>query len=276
MEAFYLILALALCAGAFVIWRRHQQRRTLERLRNTPLPTEWVRILQARMPVYRNLPFELRTKLHGYIQVFLATKSFEACGELEEITDEMRIMVAAQACLLLLNDRNGCYDQLGSILLYPNAYRARGTLYGPADEDEENDMRLGESWGTGSVVLSWHHVRHGAADDKDGSNVVIHEFAHQLDQIDGWADGLPLLNDRSHYPRWQKVFTEAYQRHVQRTDDGRRTVIDSYGATNPAEFFAVATETFFEKPKVLQKKYPELYDELAEFYAVDPLSWEAT
>jgi Mlc titration factor MtfA (ptsG expression regulator) len=269
----YIGIALACATGAFVFLRRSRQRRSLEKLRHTPLAPEAIRALQANIPIYRRLPFEIRTNLHGYIQVFLATKSFEACGDLEGITDEMRLLVAAQACLLLLNDRNGCFDQLGSVLLYPNAYRARGTLHGLPDDDD-HDVRLGESWGTGSVVLSWHHVRHGASNDKDGSNVVIHEFAHQLDQIDGWADGLPILKDRTRYPRWQKVFTEAYRRHGQRTEDGRRTVIDSYGATNPAEFFAVSTETFFEKPKILKKKYPELYDELAIFYALDPLSWE--
>jgi Mlc titration factor MtfA (ptsG expression regulator) len=274
MTTFYLILAIAACAAGFIIWRNVQKRRALEELRQSPLPAEWVSTLDAGMPIYRRLPPDLRTKLHGYIQVFVATKSFEPCGELEEITDEMRVMVAAQASLLLLNDRNGCYDALGSVLLYPNAYRSRSTRYSAADEDGEPDVRLGESWGTGSVVLSWHHVRHGASNDDDGSNVVIHEFAHQLDQITGAADGLPVLKNRSRYPDWERVFTAAYERHVQRTEDGRRTVIDSYGATNPAEFFAVSTETFFEKPKILQKRYPELYGQLAQFYAVDPIAWE--
>ena len=224
------------------------------------------------MPIYVRLPAELKEKLHGYIQVFIATKSFEACGDLEEITDEMRVMVAAQACLLLLNDRNGDFDRLSTIILYPNSYRASESMFANADEGED-DVRLGESWGTGSVVLSWYHTLHGVDDPRDGCNVVIHEFAHQLDQIDGWADGLPILKDRSRYPRWQKVFSAAYELHVQRTEDGRRTVMDAYGATNPAEFFAVATETFFEKPKYLKKKYSDLYDELATFYELDPLEW---
>ena len=272
MTIFYATLGLALCACAWFVWRHAERRRALEQLRAEPLPADWIRILEADMPIYRRLPADLRQKLHGYIQVFLATKSFEACGELEEITDEMRVLVAAQACLLLLNDRGGCFDRLGSILLYPDAYRAHERLYGAADE--QSDTRLGESWGSGSVVLSWYHVKHGASNSEDGSNVVIHEFAHQLDQLDGSADGLPILRDRSRYQRWNEVFTKAYERHVQRTDDGRRTVIDGYGATNPAEFFAVSTETFFEKPKVLHKKYPDLYHELATFYEADPLSWD--
>lgn len=271
----YITFAVTCSVVTFLILRRIQRRRAVARLRDKPLPPEWVNTLQAHMPTYRNLPFELRTKLHGYIQWFVATKSFEPCGELEEVTDEMRVLVAGQACLLLLNDQNRCFDKLGSVLIYPNAYKARDSLYGDeVGDDGEHDLRLGESWGSGSVVLSWHHIRHGASNDEDGSNVVIHEFAHQLDQIDGWADGLPILKNRSLYPEWTKVFSAAYQRHVQRTENGRRTVIDAYGATNPAEFFAVSTETFFEKPKVLKKKYPELYDQLAKFYALDPMTWE--
>jgi len=273
MPAFYSILVIALCACGWILWRHRERRRSLERLRDQPLPAEWVQLLQDEMPIYRRLPQEIRTRLHGHMQVFLATKSFEACGDLEAITDEMRVLVAAQACLLLLNDRNGCYDQLGSILIYPDAYRSQKRLYGAGAGDDDGDVRLGESWGTGSVVLSWHHIRDGASNSQDGSNVVIHEFAHQLDQLDGSADGLPILKDRSRYPRWQEVFSAAYERHLQRTEDGRRTVIDSYGATNPAEFFAVSTETFFEKPRVLKKKYPELYGELATFYELDPLTW---
>ncbi len=274
MTFIYIILACAAIALLLVALRDLKRRKAVEQLRNTPLRGEWVEILEANVPIYQRLPADLRSKLHRYIQVFLATKSFEACGEIGEVTDEMRLLVAAQACLLLLNGRNGCFDALESVLLYPNAYKARESLYGGTDHDEEHHIRLGESWGTGSIVLSWHHVRHGASNDEDGHNVVIHEFAHQLDQIDGWADGLPILKKRSLYPEWQRIFSAAYERHVQRTEDGRRTVIDSYGATNPAEFFAVATETFFEKPRVLHKKYPELYGQLARFYAVDPLSWD--
>ena len=274
MPLFYTVLGLALCAAAWIIWRHKERRRALERLRDVPLPDEWVELLDGDMPIYRRLPRELRPKLHGYIQVFLATKPFEACGDLEAVTDEMRVLVAAQACLLLLNDRNGCYDKLGSILIYPDAYRSQERLYGRGAGDDDGDVRLGESWGTGSVVLSWHHIRDGASNSHDGSNVVIHEFAHQLDQLDGSADGLPTLKDRTRYPRWQEVFSAAYERHVERTEDGRRTVIDSYGATNPAEFFAVSTETFFEKPKVLKKRYPDLYGELATFFELDPVAWD--
>lgn len=274
MTALYIILACGALALLLVAVRDLARRKAVRTLRETPLSESSVAVLEEHVPVYRRLPADLRPKLHSYMQEFMATKVFEACGDLEEITDEMRLLVAGQACLLLLNDRNGCFDALGSILLYPNAYRTRESLYGEAGFDGENDVRLGESWDTGSIVLSWHHVRHGASNDRDGHNVVIHEFAHQLDQIDGWADGLPVLKKRSLYPEWQRVFSAAYERHVQRTEDGRRTVMDSYGATNPAEFFAVATETFFEKPRVLKKKYAELYDQLATFYALDPLSWD--
>ena len=269
----YILIFAAVLALVIVIGIDRRRKRAIRELRATPLPDEWIQMLEEGVPIYQRLPADLRTKLHGYIQIFLATKPFEPCGELEEVTDEMRVIVAAQACLLLLNDRNGCYDALGSVLLYPNAYKTRESIHGSPDLGDQ-DVRLGESWGTGSVVLSWHHTRHGAKNEKDGHNVVIHEFAHQLDQIDGSADGLPTLKDRTRYPDWQRVFSESFERHVKRTEDGRRTVIDSYGATNPAEFFAVSTETFFEKPAILKKKYPDLYDQLAIFYAVDPISWD--
>ena len=132
---------------------------------------------------------------------------------------------------------------------------------------------LGESWTSGSVVLAWDSVLKGAANEDDGKNVVIHEFAHQLDQADGVGDGAPILKDRGEYQDWAKVFSKHYEQLVERTNKGRKTLLDNYGATNPAEFFAVATEAFFESRDRLKKKHPNLYSELKDYYQLDPAEW---
>ena len=131
----------------------------------------------------------------------------------------------------------------------------------------------GQSWSSGSVVLSWDNTSTGADNAKDGRNLVLHEFAHQLDQADGKADGAPALGSHEQYQRWQKVCTRVFTDLREKVERGNKTVIDDYGATNPAEFFAVATETFFEKPHQLNKRRPELYVLLSEYYRVNPLSW---
>ena len=124
------------------------------------------------------------------------------------------------------------------------------------------------------VVLSWHDVVHGAACVRDGQNLVLHEFAHQLDQEDGSADGAPILEERSHYLAWARVLSEEYEDLQEAAEKRRKTVLDKYGATNPAEFFAVATECFFEKPRQLSRKHPELYEELKRYYRQDPLEFK--
>ena len=134
-------------------------------------------------------------------------------------------------------------------------------------------VRLGESWGAGAVVLSWSNVKQGAFNFCDGHNVTMHEFAHQLDQEDGAADGAPILETRSAYSAWAKVFSKEFEQLQRNARKHKRSVFDAYGATNPAEFFAVATESFFEKPQQFQKKHPELYEELRGYYKVHPVEW---
>ena len=200
------------------------------------------------------------------IQLFLHEVGFEPCGQLEEVTKEMQLIVAAQACLLLIGSGYNHFGNLRSVLVYPEAYEVR-------DELGTKSVRLGESWMSGSVVLSWKSVRQGSRNVEDGLNVVIHEFAHQLDQFNGVADGLPVLKERKDYPEWASVMQTSFKDLLERVRKGRRTVLDDYGATNPAEFFAVATETFFEKPQQLESKHPELYLQLKRFYGLDPLLW---
>lgn len=244
--------------------RRRAQRRA--EIRGRPLDPGSRRILERTVPLYRRLPASYEERFEGLVQLFLDELSFEACGGLAEVTDEMRLAVAGQACLLLLDSGYEDFGRLRSILLYPDAYTVK-------DEFGMEDVRLGESWETGSVVLSWESVTRGAANPEDGLNVVLHEFAHQLDQSDGEADGVPVLKMDGDYRRWAEAFRKSYDRLCERLAQGRRTVLDPYGATNPAEFFAVATETFFEKPKQLHREHPDVYGEMRQFYGLDPRRW---
>ena len=235
------------------------------------VPRAWVNILKKNLFPYEYLSTSEKQRLHGTINVFLNEKRFEGCGGLE-ITDEIRVTIASQACILLLNRPIAVYPRLQTILVYPNTYIADGeNLLGVGDP---NSVRLGESWQSGVVVLSWNSVIGGAINFEDGHNVTIHEFAHQLDQENSAADGAPILENRSAYRTWAHVFSHEYDDFKDDTERGRRTCIDRYGATNPAEFFAVSTETFFEKPEQLHKKRPDLYEELKEYYHLDPLKWE--
>ena len=243
-----------------------------ERLRREPFPDEWCEIIARTMPLYQKLPVELREQLHGHINVFLAEKRFEGCGGLE-LTDEIRLTIAAQACLLLLNRETNYYRKLCSIVVYPHTYVSKQTYMEDGLVIEGASSNLGESWGTGTVVLAWDSVLGGARNIRDGHNVAMHEFAHQLDQENGAADGAPILESFGSYGSWARVLGAEYETLQKRSHKRRRTVLDSYGATNPAEFFAVATEAFIEKPKSLSRKHPELYEELKSYYKFDPLEW---
>jgi hypothetical protein len=259
-----------------VVWAVTRAHRAARRktLMKAPFPEEWSAILSKNLPPYSSLPGGLLDQLHGYINVFLDEKDFEGCGG-QEITDEVRVTIAAQACLLLVGRDSKCYPRLRSVLVYPHTYvGGKGGIFGAGDE--QPSARLGESWRTGAVVLSWDSVRGGAANFDDGHNVALHEFAHQLDQEDGAADGTPILRGLSSYRSWARSLTEEYKSFLKRVKAHRKTVIDEYGATNPAEFFATATEAFFEKPEQLAKKRPDLYAELKSYYRIDPTEWSST
>jgi len=157
-----------------------------------------------------------------------------------------------------------------SILVYPSAYRVPTEQHDGLVVLEEDQARLGESWQRGLVVLAWDHVLSGAAEPRDGQNVVLHEFAHQLDGESGSMNGTPELGTRARYTSWAHVLGDEFEDLSQRLYQGQSSDIDPYGATNPAEFFAVLTEMFFEKPQALKRRHAELYAELAEFYKQDP------
>lgn len=234
---------------------------------------EWIALLEKNVPLYERLPEDLRLCLHEQIGHFIATVRFEGCGGLE-LTEDMILTVAAQACLLVVHREGKPYPKLKVVYLYPSTFSSvmkQVDAHGLVTEGVVH--RLGESWGLGTVVLAWDSVAQGARNMADGGNVTFHEFAHQLDHEDGPTDGAPGLPGPGAYRSWARVFQENYDNFLERTEAGRKTVLDAYAATNPAEFFAVATETFFEKPEQLFRKRPELYDELMRYYGLDPRGW---
>lgn len=244
-----------------------------ERKAEDAFRTEWAGVIERNMPLYGKLPEELRGRLHERIGRFVETVRFEGCGGLE-LTEEMVLTVAAQACLLVIHREGKPFPGLKAVYLYPSTFSSvqkRVDAMGVVTEGEVR--RLGESWKTGTIVLAWDSVERGARNIGDGENVTFHEFAHELDHEDGATDGAPGLPGKAAYRSWARVFTANYEDFLDRVARGKPTVIDEYGATNPAEFFAVATEAFFEKPRQLHARRPELYAEMMGYYGLDPRGW---
>ncbi|MHC4647390.1 MAG: M90 family metallopeptidase [Planctomycetota bacterium] len=247
----------------FKRWRRN-------RLAKRRFPENWLAIIETNVPFYKRLAPADQAELRRHILIFVAEKSFEGCGGLK-ITDEIKVTIAAQACILLLHRQTDYYPGLSSILVYPQAYAAGQAEHLSCGVVVEGPhIRLGESWRQGSIVLSWDDVRRSATDIHDGHNVVFHEFAHQLDSSAGKGDSTAVLHNRSSYTAWARVLQKDYEKLRRDVSHNRRTLLNRYGATNPAEFFAVATEYFLERPRELRKHHPELYEELKVFYEQDP------
>ncbi len=247
-------------------WKRRRRRR----LRARPLPDAWGDILSRRVACWDTLDEADRRELAGHMQVFLHEKRFEGCGGLR-ITDEIRVTIAAQACLLLLHRATDYFPGVVAIVVYPSVYwapRAQPASVGVVDQRQE--VREGESWARGAVVLAWDRVRRDAEDAHGGHNVALHEFAHQLDLESGAADGAPVLAGRGHRQAWARAFSRAYADDREALAAGRHTFLGAYAATSPAEFFAVATEAFFEQPRVLCAHHPALYGQLAAYFLQEP------
>ncbi|MGC6487746.1 MAG: zinc-dependent peptidase [Planctomycetota bacterium] len=243
---------------------RHARR---ARLLAEAFPDEWLPLL-ARLPFYLALDERGRARVRDDARVLIAEKNWEGCGGLE-LTDEIRVTIAAQASLLLLNIEHEYYRGVTSILVYPAAYRTMPSR-GADGVVREGQANLGEAWRRGPVILSWDDARRGALDPADGHNLVFHEFAHKLDMLDGAADGTPPLADDDLLRRWVETMTAEFRALQGDAARGRAAVLDAYGATNPAEFFAVATECFFEKSGALQRRHPALYALLRDYYHQDP------
>ncbi len=257
-------------------WFHHRGR---QRLLATPFPPVWLAYLEMNVAHCRYLSESEQTKLFNDLRIFIAEKHWEGCGGLV-LTDEIKVAVAAQACLLTLNMAHDFYPNVQSVLIYPGSYLA------PKLERRRDGMvtrtkahRLGEAWGFGPVVLSWWDAQAGGQNAADGRNLVFHEFAHQLDMGAGRADGVPRLLDEAAYERWAAVMTSEYAALVKQSKTGRATLLRQYGATNATEFFAVATEAFFEKPRQMRERHGQLYEVLRDYYRQDPAarvdSWRA-
>jgi MtfA peptidase len=244
--------------------RRHASRR---RLLAEPFPAAWLPILQ-RLPFYRLLDEPGQQRIRDDLRVLIAEKNWEGCGGLV-LTDEIKVTIAAQASLLLLNIEHDYYQDVQSILVYPGAYRTMPSTDANGIR-QEGQPNLGEAWRGGPLILAWDAAKGGALHPRDGHNLVLHEFAHKLDMLDGLADGTPPMPDRAALTAWVRTMTAEFTRLRAAAADGSATVLDTYGATNPAEFFAVATECFFERSRELLQRHQALYEVLRDYYHQDP------
>ena len=271
MTEIFVAAAAVFLAGFIFLTLRARRRR--KKFFDAPFPPQWRKLLRRNVPVYEKLPADLREKFHRRVKEFLAEKNFEACGGLETVSDALALTIAGNASLLVMNRPGEAWRALHSVLVYPGAFGAEKDDADDAGEAggvpirRERGARDGESWTHGSVVFSRERIARDVALHGNGQNVVIHEFAHQLDSDDGIAGGRPPFAD----PADAKAWAEVSARELERLRSGdAETVIDEYGAENPAEFFATAVEAFFEMPAETRRAHPALYALLARLFAVDP------
>ncbi len=248
----------------------HMRRR---RLKNRPFPPSWQEVMERNVPLYRRLSPEDRQELQEHVQVFLAEKNFEEGGGFM-VTDEVRVTIAAQACMLLLHRTTDYFPGLSSIIVYPAEYLAPlRTMNDAGVVTEGTDRRSGESCREGALVLSWEDVRAEGINVHEGYNVVIHEFAHQLDAEEGITAGIPFEPEVLAALAGKDVMAREYLKLIKDDENGIPTVLDPYGAESPEEFFAVATEAFFQTPLPLRENQPDLYNLFALYYRQDPANW---
>ena len=269
-----ILILFSVIAATILLWFggkyfRHVRRNKIAQL---PLNADWIAILENNVRVYPLLNNDLKKELHGYINIFLDEKKFYGRDGVV-INDEVRLTVAGNACLLLLQGLKNTFPGFTTILIYPDTYIAHQTRHEAGLATSELSARAGESWMRGPVILSWADVTRGVNQPGDGHNDVVHEFAHKLDEQDGVMDGLPVLRDSSQYAEWTKTLRTEYISLQERVKHGKNKVMDAYGTVSPPEFFAVATESFFEKPQLMKKRLPHLYEQLQKFYNIDPASW---
>lgn len=249
------------------------RKRKREKTRALPFPADWERVLRENFSIYTRLDDADRRELQSHIMVFLDEKRFEGCGGLE-LTDEIRVTIAAQACLLLLHRATDYFPSMTSIFVYPSLFVI------DAEEHDETgivstfeDELSGESWDLGPVVLSWEDALIGGRGEDQGYNAVIHEFAHQLDLENGAVDGVPKLDGVERYEAWESAFSRAFEKLEKKVRANRNSAVDEYALEGPDEFFAVVTEHFFQTPAELRSEFPAVYDELKAYFQQDPIAW---
>ena len=249
-------------------WFRNRRRK---KILSQPWPEAWDLHLNRNVRLTWNLSVEESARLKSRVKIFVAEKNWECCEGLD-LTEEMKVTVAAQACLMLLGVEGFYFDNVNSVLLYPEAF-TRKTSDGTSQNQIQH--RSGEAWQDGPIILSWRDSLLGGRNPDDGKNVVIHEFAHALDGIDGEMGGNVMFDDAATTAQWSQVVKREFDVLVEAKERGRRTLLDHYGATNPAYFFAVASETIFEQPEELEQEHNELFDLLEKYYRVNPTSWQS-
>ncbi|MFZ6754384.1 zinc-dependent peptidase [Undibacterium sp. Dicai25W] len=264
----WLLFILVLLLLAFEV-----PRARLRYVLSQAFPLPYSKILRKNLPEYSKMPTDLQMQLKRRIRQFLFQKTFVGCGGLI-ITDEIKVTIAGRACMLLLNRSSEVYPKLTHILVYPSAFVApRTQMLNGGVVTHTNQGLSGESWSDGRVILAWDQIIHHPANIGHGQDVVMHEFAHQLDSESGSTNGAPLLPDAEAYRRWSQVMEVEYTKLLHAREHHHATVIDPYGATNPAEFFAVTTEAFFKKSTELAVHHPALYEQLRSYYQVEPRDW---
>jgi len=252
----------------FFKWLKHRKRK---RLLSQPFPKSWLDILRRNVRHYLLLTATEQAKLRDDLRILIAEKNWEGCRGLE-LTPEIKVTIAGQTALLTLGFENQHFDMIQTILVYPDAYVADGhsiTKGGLMLEGKSH--REGEAWYRGPVVFSWADALAGGRDESDGDNLVIHEFAHQLDMLNGRdIDGTPNLATQNQYERWQVVMQATSQELERECALGQPTLLDCYGTTDLGEFFAVSAECFFERPVAMKKRHPDWYNVLREYFNQDP------
>jgi hypothetical protein len=247
--------------------------RRRKKLIQEPFPPAWEEIIRCNVAHYCMLDNIDRTHLRELIRVFIAEKDWEGCGGLE-LTDEIRVTISAQACLLLLGLPHNYYQNVETIIVYPSTVvppqRKLGFFETALAPIEDSHPIIGQAFQQGPVIIIWDAALHGGCHPESGHNVVYHEFAHKLDMLDGAADGTPQLRDRAEYRDWVQTCSREYLRLRDDAEHGRKSFLNAYGATDEAEFFAVATEQFFDQPLLMIKNAPDLYSVLKEYYRQDP------
>jgi hypothetical protein len=248
-------------------------RRRRRKLMHQPFPAAWEEIIRRNVAHQKLLDEKERDRLQKLIQVLIAEKNWEGAGGLT-MNDEIRVTIAAQACLLILNMPHDYYRNVETIIVYPSEVvppERRLSFFETALQPLEPAYPIaGQAFRQGPLILAWDEVLHGGRHPGSGYNVVFHEFAHKLDMLDGVADGTPPLSARAAYREWIKVFSRQYLQLRNDLEQGKPTFLDDYGATDEAEFFAVATEQFFDQPVFMKKHAPEIYRMLKEYYRQDP------
>lgn len=271
-----LILAIAIVIAALFWWLAVPalQGRRRVALSREALPPQWQEWLQQDVQLYSRLPPSLQARLQGLVQIFVRQKTFVGCNGLT-VTQRMKVVIAANACILVLNrpgvPRQGLYGDLYSILVYPTPFivpEAHRHSNGLVSEGAR--VLSGQAWDSRRIILSWQDIEEAPP----GHNVILHEFAHYLDMEDDAMDGAPGLASPAAFQEWSRIFWQEYEALQAMLQAGQPTLLDPYAATAPAEFFAVVTEVFFGQPRELESQHLRLYEQLQKYYRLDPARWQ--